>query len=128
MIPVNSVAPLLPEKWAGNVKRGEGHEVQESRLHLKGHAHDRSSVLGSTLLSVGVNRGIDGMANAGSTNSSITLWHQCDSLDCEKGIYICMCAHLNLLFVASLLGSSKAPLQEPSEDAGEPNQQSRDRE
>ena len=68
------------------------------------------------------------MANAGSTNPSITLWHQCDSLDCEKGIYICMWAKLILLFVASLLGSSKAPLQEPSEDAGEPNQQSRDRE
>ena len=39
-----------------------------------------------------------------------------------------MWAKLILLFIASLLGSSKAPLQEPSEDAGEPDQQSRDRE
>ena len=74
MITVNTSAPLLPEKWASNVKRGEGHEVQESGLHLKRHAHDGSSVLGSALLSVGVNGGIDGMANSGSTYTSITLW------------------------------------------------------
>ena len=86
MIPVNTVAPLLPEKWASNVKRGEGHEVQKSGLHLKRHAHDGSSVLGSTLLSVGVNRGVDGMANSGSAHTSITLWNQCDSVDCKEGI------------------------------------------
>ena len=75
MITVNTSAPLLPEKWASNVKRGEGHEVQKSRLHLKRHAHDGSSVLGGTLLSVGINGGFDGMANSGSAHSSITLWN-----------------------------------------------------
>ena len=43
-----------------------------------------------------------------------------------KKVYSCICAYLTLYFVASLLGSSKASLQEPSENAGELDQQSRD--
>ena len=75
MITVNTSAPLLPEKWASNVKRGEGHEVQKSRLHLKRHAHDGSSVLGGSLLSVRASGGPHGLANTGPINTSIALWH-----------------------------------------------------